>query len=79
MSQAPTAWQAVPLEERVEWARRNMVLTARAAEALPSLHGGHDVPPQSAAVSPPFWTPSAHPGSTQVPATHRSLAQSLFD
>ncbi|GAA1386840.1 NAD(P)-dependent oxidoreductase [Catellatospora chokoriensis] len=38
-SQAPTAWQAVPLDERIAWARHNMVLTARAAAALPPLHG----------------------------------------
>lgn len=39
MAQTPTAWQAIPLEERIGWARHNMVLTARTGAELPPLHG----------------------------------------
>ncbi|MFC7244619.1 NAD(P)-dependent oxidoreductase [Catellatospora aurea] len=39
MSPAPTAWQAIALDERIAWARRNMTLTARVAAQLPPMHG----------------------------------------
>lgn len=56
-----------------------LVQSLAAPQILPLAQRGQLVaPPQSTSVSPPFFTPSAHPGDWQMPLTHRPSTQSVF-
>jgi hypothetical protein len=56
-----------------------LVQSVAAEQVLPFAQRGQLVePPQSTSVSPPFFTPSLHPGDWQMPLTHRPLVQSVF-
>jgi hypothetical protein len=57
-------------------AQTPVLQSAFAVQSAPEPHFEHATPPQSVAVSLPFWTPSSHVAARHVPPTHTALVQS---